>query len=180
MLANVACLFPLLFAEVSTVLRPKYQLCMYMSTSDPTFPAVLGDENILHVFMEGKWNLRREGQDFRTCALNHNDQSQLFKIRTDSFKGLEEIDIAPIARMFATLSNRSTVPATVPIQHARLNGSAFFSGEALCQRPSSARVQNRTPLSVQNFKFMKDLGFKKPAFLPDFGLVGGRQASFSR
>ncbi|KAK9917218.1 hypothetical protein WJX75_001950 [Coccomyxa subellipsoidea] len=32
-----------------------------------------------------------------------------------------------------------------------------------------ARSGRRAVLEVQNFKFMKELGLKKPAFLPDFG-----------
>lgn len=35
--------------------------------------------------------------------------------------------------------------------------------------PKLARAGRRAVLEVQNFKFMKDLGPKKPAFLPDFG-----------
>ncbi|CAL8463530.1 g3064 [Coccomyxa elongata] len=35
--------------------------------------------------------------------------------------------------------------------------------------PRLARAGRQAVLEVQNFKFMKDLGLKKPAFLPDFG-----------
>lgn len=33
------------------------------------------------------------------------------------------------------------------------------------------RSGRRTTLQVQNFKFLKEMGLKKPAFLPDFGKV---------
>eukprot|EP00884_Botryococcus_braunii_P000908 jgi/Botrbrau1/10818/Bobra.0064s0022.1 len=36
-------------------------------------------------------------------------------------------------------------------------------------RPSCRRGRARGPVEVSNFKFLKDLGFKKPSFLPDFG-----------
>lgn len=33
------------------------------------------------------------------------------------------------------------------------------------------RFGRSTTLHIQNFKFLKEMGLKKPAFLPDFGKV---------
>ena len=57
----------------------------------------------------------------------------------------------------------------VPLSSGSGKG-AFFTGLAVNHRELSSRCA-RQSLTVQNFKFMKKLGLKKPEFLPDFGLV---------
>ena len=42
---------------------------------------------------------------------------------------------------------------------------------AQCIRSRSGRT---AALQVQNFKFLKEMGLKKPGFLPDFGKVGSK------
>lgn len=48
--------------------------------------------------------------------------------------------------------------------------NVFFQGATVSQRPSYHRTRQNHRIEILNFKFLKDLGLKKPAFLPDFGL----------
>ncbi len=43
-------------------------------------------------------------------------------------------------------------------------------GNAYSSEPCG-RSGRSTTLQIQNFKFLKEMGLKKPAFLPDFGKV---------
>ena len=47
---------------------------------------------------------------------------------------------------------------------------SHFKGKEL-KRANKFSVVARKQVVTENFKFMKNLGLKKPAFLPDFGLV---------
>lgn len=47
---------------------------------------------------------------------------------------------------------------------------SHFKGKEL-KRANRSSVVARKQVVTENFKFMKNLGLKKPAFLPDFGLV---------
>ncbi len=51
-----------------------------------------------------------------------------------------------------------------------VSARSHFSGTRLQKAKRYTRVE-RKQFVTQNFKFMKKLGLKKPAFLPDFGLV---------
>ena len=54
-----------------------------------------------------------------------------------------------------------------------------FSGTQL-DRPKRCAGVARKQVVAENFKFMKKLGLKKPAFLPDFGLVSfGHNLSYA-
>ena len=61
------------------------------------------------------------------------------------------------------------IPNAVPIGQLQQARSSF-KGARVQRTVFSSRVK-RGRLETQNFKFMKKLGVKKPAFLPDFGLV---------
>lgn len=76
--------------------------------------------------------------------------------------------------MSLSLQASSAVKATFPPCSAQLGSSraSFYVGPQTLQG-----VQRRAPrvvrkqLEVTNFKFLKNLGLKKPGFLPDFGKV---------
>lgn len=50
--------------------------------------------------------------------------------------------------------------------------AAFLTGRVVVAGQVRSQPRSRpSRLDVHNFKFLKDLGLKKPGFLPDFGLV---------
>ena len=65
-------------------------------------------------------------------------------------------------------SSSGVVTHAVPKQLSSARG--HFRGAQLEDRRRHAGVA-RKQVVTENFKFMKKLGLKKPAFLPDFGLV---------
>ena len=68
-------------------------------------------------------------------------------------------------------STRSSCPTVAFDSHLNtIRRRSSFQGAQLRETASKART-TRQQLVIQNFKFLKDLGMKKPAFLPDFGLV---------
>ena len=58
----------------------------------------------------------------------------------------------------------------IPVSSGSGHKGAFFTASPVHHKQTSHRYA-RQSLTVQNFKFMKKLGLKKPEFLPDFGLV---------
>lgn len=49
--------------------------------------------------------------------------------------------------------------------------ATFYSGQGVQGVQRGASRTSRRQLQVTNFKFLKQLGLKKPGFLPDFGKV---------
>lgn len=74
--------------------------------------------------------------------------------------------------MVITLIRGTACAQHVPARPVDFRRATFFEGTPMLATRNHALSNKRAAkLEVQNFKFMKDLGFKKPAFLPDFGLV---------
>lgn len=49
--------------------------------------------------------------------------------------------------------------------------ATVYAGHSVGGMQRAAPRTSRKQLQVQNFKFLKQLGLKKPGFLPDFGKV---------
>ena len=57
-------------------------------------------------------------------------------------------------------------PVRLSSKHATV-----YEGQSVDGMQRAVPRASRTQLRVQNFKFLKQLGLKKPGFLPDFGKV---------
>ena len=63
----------------------------------------------------------------------------------------------------------------VILQFPRLSlAQAALANEIFLTQGVSSRSGRAAALQVQNFKFLKEMGLKKPGFLPDFGKVGSK------
>lgn len=67
----------------------------------------------------------------------------------------------------------STGKMSPPAHAVRLSSvqANFYSGQGVHGVQRVAPRISRRQLQVTNFKFLKQLGLKKPGFLPDFGKV---------